>query len=286
MTNLPLTKDPFTFVLSGGGARGALQVGAMYALLDAGYQPEMLVGVSIGAVNAAFLAVHGFSRQSLDFLKKAWLESIGANLLPSNYIWLALRAMVGRSSDDPARKIREFLIANGLTPELRFADLQQTKLVIVSADLYEAKPVLHGLSGEEKVLDSLLISTSLPPWFMPVKDQDKYLMDAGVVSNLPVESAVRAGAKQIIAMDLLDARGVQGFGVRLPEFFEQLSVAGEKRQTALEMQLAEIRGVPTRFIGLFGDSRVPFWDFSKSPELIEQGYQITWDYLVEQDMIR
>lgn len=286
MTKLPLTNDPFTFVLSGGGARGALQVGGLYALLDAGYYPEMLVGVSIGAINAAFLAVHGFSRQGLDSLKKAWLESISSNLLPSNYIWLALRAMVGRSSDDPARRIREFLIANGLTSELQFSDLQQPKLVIVSADLNEAKPVLHGLSGEEKVLDSLLISTSLPPWFMPVKDQDKYLMDAGIVSNLPVESAVRAGARQIIAMDLLDARGVQGFGVRLPEFIEQLSVAGEKRQTALEMELAAMRGVPTRFIGLFGDSRVPFWDFSKSAELIDQGYQITWDYLVEQDMIR
>ena len=82
MTKLTITNDPFTFVLSGGGARGALQVGGLYALLDAGYHPEMLVGISIGAVNPAFLAVHGFSRQSLDSLKKAWLESITSNLLP------------------------------------------------------------------------------------------------------------------------------------------------------------------------------------------------------------
>jgi hypothetical protein len=52
------------------------------------------------------------------------------------------------------------------------------------------------------------------------------------------------------------------------------------------MELAEMHGVPTRFIGLFGDSRVPFWDFSKSSELIDQGYQITWDYLAQQEMIK
>ncbi len=120
-----MNNKPLTFVLSGGGARGALQVGALSALLEAGYQPDMLVGVSIGAVNAAFLALHGFTRQSLDRLKSAWFESINANLLPSNYIWLAVRAMVGRSSSDPARKIRDFFIANGLTSELKFGDLKQ-----------------------------------------------------------------------------------------------------------------------------------------------------------------
>ncbi len=277
-----MTNQPLTFVLSGGGTRGALQVGALYALLEAGYQPDMLVGVSIGAVNASFLARHGFSRSSLDRLKSAWLDSMHINLLPSNYVWLALRAMLRRSSIDPAKKIRDFFVANGLVPELTFGELQQPRLVIVSADLNAAQPVLHGLSGEEKVLDALLISTALPPWFMPVKDQDHYLMDGGVVSNLPVEPALRAGARRIIALDLLDTRGSQGFGFHLPEFFDKLSSASEKRQTTLELELAEARGVPTIYIGLSGQTLAPFWDFSKTPELIEQGYQITRDHLARQ----
>ena len=277
-----MTNQPLTFVLSGGGTRGALQVGALYALLEAGYQPDMLVGVSIGAVNAAFLARHGFSRPSLDRLKSAWLDSMHINLLPSNYVWLALRAMLRRSSIDPAKRIRDFFIANGLVPELTFAELQQPRLVIVSADLNAAQPVLHGLSGEEKVLDALLISTALPPWFMPVKDQGHYLMDGGVVSNLPVEPALRAGARRIIALDLMDTRGSQGLGIHLPEFIDKLSSASEKRQTTLELELAEARGIPTQYIGLSGQKPTPFWDFSKTPELIEQGYQITRDHLARQ----
>lgn len=274
-----MNNKPLTFVLSGGGARGALQVGALYALLEAGYQPDMLVGVSIGAVNAAFLALHGFTRQSLDHLKSAWLDSISANLLPSNYVWLALRAMLRRSSIDPANRIRDFFIVNGLVPELTFAELQQPRLVIVSADLSAAQPVLHGLSGDEKVLDALLISTALPPWFMPVKDQGHYLMDGGVVSNLPVEPAIHAGASQIVALDLMDTRGSQGFGVHLPEFLDKLSMVGEKRQTSLELELAEARGIPTRYIGLTGSKPVAFWDFSQTNELIEWGYTLAVEAL-------
>ena len=41
------------FVLGGGGGRGAMQVGALRALFEAGYKPDLLVGTSIGAVNGA-----------------------------------------------------------------------------------------------------------------------------------------------------------------------------------------------------------------------------------------
>ena len=44
------------FVLSGGGNLGALQVGALLVLMAEGIYPDMLVGTSAGAVNAAFLA--------------------------------------------------------------------------------------------------------------------------------------------------------------------------------------------------------------------------------------
>src|ERR671924_1554463 len=44
------------FVLSGGGNLGAGQVGAVLALLERGIQPDLLVGTSAGAINAAYLA--------------------------------------------------------------------------------------------------------------------------------------------------------------------------------------------------------------------------------------
>ena len=53
------------FVLGGGGGRGALQVGALRALLEAGLQPDLLVGTSAGAVNATYLAMRGFNLETL-----------------------------------------------------------------------------------------------------------------------------------------------------------------------------------------------------------------------------
>lgn len=43
------------FVLSGGAARGAVQVGMMQTLLEAGVVPRALVDTPVGALNAAFV---------------------------------------------------------------------------------------------------------------------------------------------------------------------------------------------------------------------------------------
>jgi NTE family protein len=44
------------FALSGGGNLGPMQAGAVVALLEAGITPDLLVGTSVGALNAAFLS--------------------------------------------------------------------------------------------------------------------------------------------------------------------------------------------------------------------------------------
>ncbi|MGO9327802.1 MAG: patatin-like phospholipase family protein, partial [Steroidobacteraceae bacterium] len=44
------------FVLAGGGSLGAVQVGMLAELIGAGVRPDMIVGVSAGAINGAFLA--------------------------------------------------------------------------------------------------------------------------------------------------------------------------------------------------------------------------------------
>src|SRR3970282_1559461 len=89
-------KRKLAFVLGGGGARGALQVGALRAVLEAGYQPDLLVGTSIGAVNASYLAINGFNQESLVGLARAWHDAAHADLLPANYLWLTVRSLFRR----------------------------------------------------------------------------------------------------------------------------------------------------------------------------------------------
>jgi NTE family protein len=263
------------FALSGGGSRGALQVGAMYALLEYGIQPDLVIGVSIGAANATYLALNGFSKESLDKLVSVWNHASTTDLLPANYIWLTVRAMFGRSSRDPSRHLKDFLIANGVNPDIRFKDIKKPQLILVSSDLNTGRPILHGEQPDDKVLDALLLSTALPPWFMPVQKQDRYLMDGAVVSHLPVEPALNIGATEIVALDLTDSREMLGVGDGVRGFIDRLIHSVEKRQIDLELKLAEARGVPLLYLGLTGESPVQIWDFQHTDDLIAKGYEIT-----------
>lgn len=272
------------FALSGGGSRGALQVGALYALLEAGLQPDLLIGASVGSVNATYIALNGFSKESLDALKTAWKTANASNLLPANYVWLTVRAMFNRSSNDPSQRLRDFFIAYGVNPEISFADLTYADLAIVSADLNTGKPIVHGEHRQEKILDALLLSTALPPWFMPVRRQERYLIDGGVLSNLPIEPAIKYGATQVVALDLIDSREILGAVEGLRGFLDRLIYSIERRQVDLEVELAEARGIPLLYLGLTGKKPVPIWDFKHTDELIEQGYEIA-QHIIESQLI-
>jgi NTE family protein len=268
-----IVNKPLAFALGGGGARGALQVGAVRALLEAGYQPDLLVGTSIGAVNATYLALHGPTLTSLPGLIEAWHDAAAADLLPANYLWLTVRVLFNRAGWRPYHRMRDFFIAHGATPDLRFGDLG-TRLILVAADLNTGRSVLYGADPQQSVLEGLLASTALPPWVRPLEKDGQFLVDGGVVSTLPIEPALVQGAREIIALDLADPREVpveaHGFG----PFLGKLMNTIERRQQEMELALAEARDVPAWRIALQGEQPVPIWDFSHTDELIERGYMI------------
>jgi NTE family protein len=265
--------NKLVFALSGGGSRGALQVGALYALLEYGLEPDLLIGASIGAVNAAFLALNGFNSQGLDQLTEAWRAASAADLMPANYIWLAVRAFFRQSSSDLDTRLREFFVQHGLTPELTFSAVTKPQLVLVSADLNAGKPILCGTNPDDRILDALMLSTRLPPWFMPVVEQDRYLVDGAIVSNLPIEPALNLGATQIVGLDLIDSRELNQEGDGIRGFLYRLVYSIERRQRQLELELAEARNVPVLYISLGVEEPVPVWDFSQTNDLIIRGYK-------------
>jgi NTE family protein len=263
------------FVLSGGGARGALQAGALRALLEANIRPDMLVGTSAGAINAAYLAVHGVSLASVEALAQAWHDAATDDLLTSNYVWATLSTFFNRSSRRGYQRMRDFFIAHGLTPELRFGDLQGVRLIVVAAELNCGCPVLYGTDPQHPVLDAVLASAALPPWVPPIEKEGQLLMDGGLISNLPIEPAVTQGATEIIALELTDPREVPTEARGWLPLLSKLRNMAERRQTELELEVAEARGVPVRRIGLQCMLPVAVWDFQRADELISRGYEIT-----------
>jgi len=268
-----MKKQKLVFSLGGGGARGALQAGALRALLEEGIQPTLLVGSSIGAVNAVFMAMHGFTPQALDELDAAWLASAKAELFPANVAWLTVRVLFNRVRSYPYHRLKDFFISQGLTPDLCFGDLPHLPVILVSADLNSHQPIYYGNNPKESVLEGLLASTALPPWVHPIESNGRFLIDGGAVSNLPIEPALAHGATEIIALGLFNPDEIDPNAHGFAPFYAKFLNIVEVRQIHLELELARAKRVPVHMINLRTDIPVPAWDFSRTQFLLEDGYR-------------
>jgi NTE family protein len=262
------------FVLGGGGARGAMQVGALRALIEAGFKPDLLVGTSIGAINAAGLALRGVDLDGIGALERAYREMAVSNLMDPRLARLTLRALSGRPNHHATRRVAEFLIAEGITPDLHFDQIANVRLALIGADLASGQPVIYGQDPGQAILEGLLASIALPPWFAPAEKDDQYIVDGGVLSNLPIEPALTMGATEIIALDLGDPASAPGNEHALDQYLGKLVFAIVCRQVCLETALAEAQGVPVHRIELRSSPPIPIWDFSNYRELIQIGYEI------------
>lgn len=268
-----MKKQKLAFALGGGGARGALQAGALRALLEAGIKPGLLAGTSIGAVNAVFLAMHGLTPQALDELDSSWFAAAKSDLFPANTAWLTVRVLFNRVRAYPYQRLKDFFISQGISPDLRFGDLHSVPIVLVSTDLNGRQPIYYGSNPRESVLDGLLASTALPPWVHPIEAEGRFLMDGGAVSNLPIEPAIAHGATEVIALGLTNPDEIDPNEHGFVPFWTKFLYTIEARQISLELDLARAKNIPVHVLNLKTSRPVSAWDFSQTQSLLDDGYR-------------
>ncbi len=261
-------------VLSGGGARGALQVGALRALVEGGIQPQLLVGTSVGAINAVYLGLHGWTQPAVENLQQVWRRAATAELLPSNYLWLTMRSLLRINRTEGETRLRNFAASTGVTATTRFGDMQGMRVLVVATDLSRGGLVIYGDDPHTRVMDAVIGSAAVPPWVAPVQHDDRILVDGGLVSNLPIQAALLSGASEIIALDLHDARILNQASNSIGNFLVRLLAINQHRLTELELELAAAKGVVVHHIPLLPTRAVAFWDFARTPALIETGYRV------------
>jgi NTE family protein len=267
-------KKCLAFVLAGGGARGAMQVGAMRALLEAGLKPDLLVGTSIGAVNATGLALWGVDRPGIEALERAYQKVAVSRIMDPRIARVALGALSRHPNRRASRRIEEFFIDEGITPDLRFYQIRDVRLGLVGADLDSGETVIYGKDPDQSVLEGLMASIALPPWFAPIEKDGHVIVDGGALSNLPIEPALIMGATEIIALDLNDPGGLVGTDNMYSGYLEKLIFAITQRQVCLEMELASAQNVPVRYVSLRSFPSIPIWDFRNHRDLFKFGYEI------------
>ena len=181
------------FVLSGGPNLGAVQVGMLQALHEAGIRPDLLIGTSVGAINAAWRA-GADPDEGVDELADIWRSLQRSDIFPVRF-GMGLAGFLGkRESLTDASGLRTLIESN-----IRFDRLEDAPipLHVVVTDVLDGRDIAL---SEGSASDVITASAAIPGIFPTVTIDGRAYMDGGVVNNAPVSCAVEFGADTVYVL--------------------------------------------------------------------------------------
>jgi NTE family protein len=190
----------YALVLSGGGSRGAYELGVWKAIRELKLPIDIVTGTSIGALNGALVA-----QQQYEVAEQLWL-----NLDPSQ--------VVKTEEKDPAVVFRMFLkdaftggadtspLEHMLRDHVDEAAIRSSPirygLVTVRLPLLQPVPVTIEEIPQGQLVDYLMASATVYPLFRPKEIEGRKYIDGGFHDNMPINLAAEMGATHILAVDL------------------------------------------------------------------------------------
>ena len=182
-------------VLGGGGVLGAVQVGQIRALLDAGVRPDLVVGTSVGAMNGAVLAAFG-PDEAADRLEAVWRSTDAAAVFgagPVARLRELARTGTAAHSPEPLRRALAAQVGDRLIEDL------PVRFQCCAASIEDAAEVWFD-SGP--VVDAVLASAAVPGLLPPAKVEDRHYLDGGLVNSIPLGRAVELGADRVFVLQV------------------------------------------------------------------------------------
>ena len=183
------------FVLGGGGVLGAVQLGMLRALVEAGERPDLIVGTSVGALNGAVLAALP-AEPALDRLGEAWASADARELFGGGHVARLrqiLRTGVAAHSAEPLRRM-----ASSLLGACRIEDLP-VRFSCCAASIEDAAE--HWFDRGPAV-DAVLASAAVPGLLPPAVVAGRHYLDGGLVNSIPLGRAVELGAGRIFVLQV------------------------------------------------------------------------------------
>lgn len=178
MSEVVATHAPKTgLVLSGGGAKGAYQVGVLKALHELGASVDMVAGASIGALNGAVLASAPSVPEGIQRLEKLWQTLAGQSPMEANVpAYLKLLAAAGLTLGVPL---------SGVLARMPAMLQSLGKLVLSVTNKLPGIAKIPGTASVSEVLDISLMADG------PLKELlDEYLDMQGLMHGLPLYVSV------------------------------------------------------------------------------------------------
>ncbi len=263
------------FVLSGGGSHGAVQVGMILALAEHGILPDLIVGTSVGAVNAAWIA--GWpGKKGADKLADVWKTVRRNDIFPFRPL-TGFLGFAGRSNYlvDPSN------FRSLLQRHLNYTNLEDAPIPVrvVATEFTTGQEVVIA-SGE--AVEAVAASAAIPGVFPPVVIGGKRLVDGGIANNTPISHAASAGATTIYVLPTGYACSLRSLPKgALAMALQAISLLTHQRLVADIFRYQDT--VDLRILPGLCPLNVSPLDFSHTPNLIEQAYIGTSKWLASSD---
>lgn len=181
------------FVLSGGGAKGCFQVGAInYLVRERGIVPDIVVGISTGSLQAVGFALD----PSCGLLNDVWLGIRGDKDIYSKSIWRYIGNVLGLCNGlYSLRGLRKILEKHFDKNKLASSPI---KCLVGHVSLQDA--TLRYVDNSSMEIDDIIASCTIPIAFPPVKKDSQQLVDGGVRDIVPLKRAIDEGAERIFVI--------------------------------------------------------------------------------------
>lgn len=195
-------------VLGGGSMKGAFQVGAIKAVIESGFEPEMIYGISVGALNSTFL-INETGKQQLEDgvinwkqvgrkLLEFWIENIRQ---PQDIVILRSKMLLGMNTIrskfdgilDPT-PLQEMIRGHIKTEYLEASPI---KCKVGAVDIQSGNLEYRNKSNPQ-FLDFVNASSSIPMLMPAVSIDGKLYMDGSIREVAPIHQAIADGATEIM----------------------------------------------------------------------------------------
>lgn len=182
------------FVLTGGASLGSIQAGMLEALYEHGIAPDLIVGTSAGALNAAFIADRLQSVETAQELGDVW-RGLGRNqVFPVNPLTGALGFLGLRNNLVPDSGLRRLVRRHLAADRLEDTEIP---LHVIATDVLTGEDIRlsHG-----PLLDAVMASAAIPGVLPSVAWNGRQLIDGGVSNNAPITHAFALGADEVYVL--------------------------------------------------------------------------------------
>lgn len=235
-------------VLSGGGVKGAYQVGALRHLLaEEGLDYKIVTGISVGALNSAGLGQAPFGKpaEAWGLLDKIW-NDVENSKIRKNWFLFGKLAALWKPSIYDARPLMKW-VQEACDPKLI---RESGRMVHVGAVDFDTGNIRYVSAQDPDFHSWVYASASFPVFFQPIQIDGKSWSDGGLRDVIPIGQALKLGATHVdvIAcsnpdkMEPWEAKGRKTYGhlMRSVEIMSNEVLRNDLQVTRLKNQLADL----------------------------------------------